>query len=166
MHITSQYLANKETTVVATSKVEALEAEASSLKKDLIAAMDAHNTSKEQIQALSKQRNSEKLLVKQRDNQFASTNQKMKATVAKAIHAFQLTDEYNAILFGWYFKGFELLRWYLIKHDLGTDLEDLDFEAIDKEIEVNEVAQAARATAATGEDPPEFEKDRNNAPPS
>jgi len=49
MHITSQYLANEEKAVVAISKVEALEAEASSLRKDLIAAMDANNTSKEKI---------------------------------------------------------------------------------------------------------------------
>ena len=34
---------------MAMSKVEALEAEASGLRKDLIAVMDAHNTSKEQI---------------------------------------------------------------------------------------------------------------------
>ena len=34
---------------MATSKMEVLEAKASGLRKDLIAAMDAHNTSKEQI---------------------------------------------------------------------------------------------------------------------
>ena len=45
---------------MATSKVEALEAKASGLRKDLIAAMDTHNTSKEQIQALTKQLNFEK----------------------------------------------------------------------------------------------------------
>ncbi|KAL0017640.1 hypothetical protein SO802_004709 [Lithocarpus litseifolius] len=45
MHITSQNLANEEKAVVATSKVEALEVEASGLRKDLIAAMDANNTS-------------------------------------------------------------------------------------------------------------------------
>ena len=95
MHITSQYLANEEKAVVATSKLEVLEVEAFGLRKDLIATMDANNTSKEKIQALSEQ--------------------KMKIVVAKAVHAFQLTDEYNAILFGWYFKGFELLRRYLIK---------------------------------------------------
>ena len=49
MHITSQYLANEEKAVVAMSKVEALEAEAFGLKRDLIATMDAHNTSKEHI---------------------------------------------------------------------------------------------------------------------
>ena len=66
----------------------------------------------------------------------------MKNAVTKAIHAFQLTEEYNAILFGWYFKGFELLRRYLIKHGPEMDLEDLDFKAIDKEIEADEAMQA------------------------
>ena len=89
----------------------------------------------------------------------------MKATIAKAVHAFQLTNEYNDILFGWYFKGFELLRRYLIKHDPRMDLEDLDFKVIDKEIEANEAAQAAQATAATSEDPPQSKKDRNTMLP-
>ena len=56
--------------------------------------------------------------MKQRYEQLAIANQKMKGTMAKAIHAFQLTEEYNAILFGSYFKGFELLRRYLVKHGL------------------------------------------------
>ena len=47
MHIISQYLANEEKAVMANSKVEMLEAEASGLRKDLIAAMDVNNTSKE-----------------------------------------------------------------------------------------------------------------------
>ena len=71
----------------------------------------------------------EKLLVKQRDEQLVAANQKVKSTMAKAVHAFQLTNEYNTILFGWYFKVFELLRRYLVKHGPKIDLEDLDFEA-------------------------------------
>ena len=126
--------------MVATSK---LEAEASGLKKDLIAAMDANNSSKEKIKTLSEQLSAEKLLVKQKDKQLTAASQKMKSAITKAVHAFQLTDEYNAILFGWYFKGFKLLRRYLVKHDPRVDLEDLDFEAIDKEIEVDEAAQAS-----------------------
>ena len=66
--------------------------------------------------------------------------------MAKAVHAFQTTEEYNAILFQWYFKGFELLRRYMIKHGPGTDLEELDFEVVDKEIEADEAAQAATST--------------------
>ena len=49
MHITFEYLMNEEKAVVATSKAKALEAEASGLRKDLIAAMDVNNTSKEKI---------------------------------------------------------------------------------------------------------------------
>ena len=64
----------------------------------------------------------------------------MKSAMAKAVHAFQLMEEYKAILFSWYFKGFELLRRYLVKHGPKTDLEDLDFEAINKEIEADEAA--------------------------
>ena len=90
----------------------------------------------------------------------------MKAIVAKAVLAFQSIDEYNTILFQWYFKGFELLRRYLIKHGLGTDLEELDFEAIDKEMEEDEVALATQAAASIGADPSQADKDEENAPPT
>ena len=86
----------------------------------------------------------------------------MKSIVAKVVHAFQLTKEYNVILFGWYFKGFKLLRRYLVKHGLETDLEDLDFETIGKEIEADEAVQVIQAIASTGEDPPVPEKGGNN----
>ena len=163
MHITSQYLANEEKVVVANSKVEALEVGASGLRRDPIAAINANNTSKEQIRVLTEQLDSEKLLVKQKDNLLASTGQRMKAIVVKAVHAFQATDEYNTILFQWYFKGFELLGRYLIKHGPRTDLEELDFEVVDKEVKADEAAQVAQAAASTGEDP-ETGKDDDNAP--
>ena len=70
MHITSQYLANEEKAMVATSKAEALEVKASRLRRDLIAMMDANNASKEKIKTLSKQLSVEKLLVKQKDKQL------------------------------------------------------------------------------------------------
>lgn len=66
------------------------------------------------------------------------------------MQAFQLTEEYNTILFfSWYLKGFELLRIHLMKNNLGVDLEKLDFEAVDKEIEANEAAEPV-ITAAKG----------------
>ena len=99
--------------------------------------MDDNNTSKEKIKALSKELNAVKLLVKQKDKQLVTANQKMKSTMAKAVHAFQLMDEYNTILFSRYYKGFELLRRYLVKHGPEIDLEDLNFEAIDKKIEAD-----------------------------
>ena len=48
-----------------------------------------------------------------------------------------------------------------MKHGLGTDLENLDFEAADKEIEVDEVAQAVQAS---GKDPFEADKGGDDAP--
>ena len=66
IHITSQFLMNEEKAVVATSKAEALEAEATGLTRDLITAMDVNSTSKEKIQALTKQMNAKRLLVKQK----------------------------------------------------------------------------------------------------
>ena len=149
MHITTQYLSNEEKAIMANSKVEALEDEASGLRKDLITAMDTLNTSKEHIKVLTEQLESERQSVKQKDELLATAAQRMKVAVAKAVTAFQTTEEYNTILFQWYFKGFEFLRRYLIKHDPGTDLEDLDFEAIDKEIEEDEVAQASAQTVAS-----------------
>ena len=88
MHITSQYLANEEKAVVATSKMEALEAKTWGLRKDLIATMDAHNTSKEQVKVLTEQLDAEKLLVKQKDELLALVGQRTKVAVAKAVLAF------------------------------------------------------------------------------
>ena len=61
------------------------------------------------------------------------------------MQAFQLTEEYNIVLFSWYFKGFELLRRYLTKHNPEVNLENLDFKEVDKEIKADEVAKATAA---------------------
>ena len=58
-------------------------------------------------------------------------NGKFKKIAARSIEAFQTTDEYNTVLFSWYFKGFELLRRYLVKHHSGVDLGKLDLEEVD-----------------------------------
>ena len=60
------------------------------------------------------------------------------------------------MLFSWYFKGFELLRRYFIKHPSRVDLENLDLEEVDKEMAANKAAQSS----ATETDAPE------NAPAS
>ena len=101
--------------------------------------------------------------MKQKDELLAAAAQKMKVAVAKAVTAFQTTEEYNTILFQWYFKGFELLRRYLIKHGPGVNLEDLDFKAVDKEIEEDEAAQAV---ASTGVEPSQANQDDDAASPA
>ena len=103
--------------------------------------------------------------MKQKDDLLASAAQQMKIAVAKAVIAFQTTEEYNTILFQWYFKGFELLKRYMIKHGPSMDLENLDFEADDKEIEEDEVAQVStQTTVSTGVEPSQANRDNDGAP--
>lgn len=91
----------------------------------------------------------EKVLLVQKDNHLQMANQKIASAGPSIVQGFQLTKEYNIILFSWYFKGFELLRRYFMKHNPEVDLENLDFEAVDKEIEANEAAEAT-ATVVKG----------------
>ena len=63
-----------------------------------------------------------------------TAKEKIKTIAAKSTEAFQLMEEYNTVLFSWYFKGFELLRWYLAKHPVEVDLKNLDLEKVDKEM--------------------------------
>ena len=51
-----------------------------------------------------------------------------------------------------------------MKHGPGTDLEDLDFEAIDKEIEADEVTQATQIFVAVDKEPLVPEKGGNDDP--
>ena len=51
-----------------------------------------------------------------------------------------------------------------MKHGLGADLEDLDFEAIDKEMEADEAAQAAQTTTAIDENLEEPDEGGIDAP--
>ena len=67
----------------------------------------------------------------------------MKTIAARSIEAFQQTEEYSTVLFSWYFKGFELLRRYLVKHPTGVDLPNLDLEVVDQEMAADEVAQSS-----------------------
>ena len=53
---------------------------------------------------------------------------------------FRLSTSIIPFYLGGTSKGFELLRRYLIRHGPGTDMEDLDFEAVNKEIEADEAA--------------------------
>ena len=54
------------------------------------------------------------------------------------------------MLFNWYYKGFEFLRWCLIKHPIRVDLDNLDPKEVDKEMAVNE---ASWSTALEGDAP-------------
>ena len=47
------------------------------------------------------------------------------------------------MLFSWYFKGFELLHRYLVKHPTGVDLLNLDLEVVNQEMAADEPAQSS-----------------------
>ena len=69
-----------------------------------------------------------------------AAREKIKTISMKSVEAFQMTEEYNTILFNWYFKGFKLLKQYLAKHPVGMDLENLDLEEVDKEMAVDKAS--------------------------
>ena len=99
IHISFEYLSQEEKAVVAGSKMEALEADVAKLKRDLIAAIDEANTAKEKAKALANELKVEKQLTVQKDEQLQAANQKVKSMAVKAVQAFQLTKEYNIVLF-------------------------------------------------------------------
>ena len=97
-HITTEYLTTEERVVMANSKVDALEAETSTLRKELIMTIDSGNRMKEQIKALTDNLKVERLLTEQKEEQLQVA--KREASVARndAMQAFQLIDKYNNVL--------------------------------------------------------------------
>ena len=87
----------------------------------------------------------------EKDEQLLGIKESLKTISARSVEAFQTTDEYNMVLLSWYFKGFELLKWYLIKHPSSMDLGKLDLEEVDPEM----VADEATHSSATKTDAPE-----------
>ena len=155
LHITSEYLASEAKVESARSHASSLEAENSKLRKELIATMDDANQAKEKLQTLTDELRVEQELAKEKDEQIAAARERAKGLAAMAVKGFQQTDEYNTILFNWYFKGLELLRRYFIKHPSGVDLEKLDLEEVDKEMVVDEAAQSSAAEIGALENAPE-----------
>ena len=139
----------------ARSHASSLEAKKSNLKKELIATMNDANLAKEKLRTLTDELRVERELTKEKDEQLATAKDRVKGLAAKAIEGFQQTDEYNTVLFNWYFKGFELLRRYFIKHPSGVDLEKLDLKEVDKEMAVDEAAQSSAAEIDAPENAPE-----------
>lgn len=109
IHITSKYFGHEANAVSTSSKVDTLEAESVKLRRDLIFAMDEANSTEERAKVLTNELKVEKQLTLEMDERLQAANQKVKTVVAKAIKAFQQTEEYNTMLFNWDYKGFELL---------------------------------------------------------
>ena len=86
-----------------TSNMEALEAETSTLKQNLIDSMGEATTLKKKVKALNDDLRAECQLTLEKDEQLLGAKESLKTIAAKSIKAFQTTDEYNMVLFSWYF---------------------------------------------------------------
>ena len=145
LHITSEYLASEAKFESARSHASSLEAKNSKLKKELIATMKDANLAKEKLRTLTDELRVERELTKEKDEQLAAARERAKRLTAKAVEGFQQTEEYNTVLFSWYFKEFELLRRYL---------EKLDQEEVDKEMAADEAAQSSAVETDAPENAP------------
>ena len=114
--------------------------------------MDEANVIKKKVKVLSDDLRVERQLTLEKDEQLLAAKQKIKTITVKSVEAFQLTEEYNTVLFSWYFKGFKLLRRYLAKHPIGVDFENLDLEEVDKEMAADKASQFAAPEGDTPRD--------------
>ena len=133
--------------------------------------MDEANTLKENNKTLSDNLRTERQLTLKKDDQLLAVKEKLKTIATRSIKAFQQTDEYNTVLFSWYFKGFELLRKYLVKHPTRVDLQNLDLEKVDQEIAIDEAAQSSAPEGdapekAPADDAPVDDASTDDAPAS
>ena len=116
LHITSECLTQEAKVASLASRMEALEKENSTLKKNLIESMDEATALKENVKASNADLRVECQLNLEKDDQLQVAKEKFKTIAARSVEAFQQIEEYSTVLFSWYFKAFELLRRYLIKH--------------------------------------------------
>ena len=153
---------------MATSKVESMEVECSQLKKDLIFVMNGRNEANQKIKEFTKALRGQKALVIQKDEDFHDALLKTDEKRDKIVQKFKQSEEFSDLQFMQYFKGFELLRqWTMKHHSLAIDFSSLDFEKIDTEVledkakELEEAKSGAVEKAIEGKDANE-----STAPPS
>ena len=147
--LTTNYLGIEEKVGVVNSKLESVEVESSKLRKDLIEAMDEVNRAKEKIKELNEALKVEKMLVVQKDEEVQAALLRTSAEQEKVVDQFMKSKHFFDLQFIQYFKGFELLRrWTMKHHSLVVDFSNLNFEKIDTEILVYEVQELEETDAA------------------
>ena len=80
--------------------------ENSTLKKNLIDSMNKATSLKEKVKTLSDDLKAKRQLTLEKDEQLLNAKEKLKTIAARSVEAFQTTNEYNTVLFNWYFQGF------------------------------------------------------------
>nr|POE50108.1 hypothetical protein CFP56_73615 [Quercus suber] len=146
LHIMTDYLSAEEKIVMASSKAESVEVECSQLKKDLIVAMNERNEANQKVKELTKSLCVEKAFVIQKDEEIQDALLKTDEERENVIQKFKLSEEFLDLQFLQYFKGFELLRRWTIKHhSSAVDFSSLDFEKIDTEVLEDEAKELEEA---------------------
>nr|POE57833.1 hypothetical protein CFP56_76368 [Quercus suber]POE62721.1 hypothetical protein CFP56_26481 [Quercus suber] len=135
LRIMMDYLSAEEKIVMSSSKAKSVEAECSKLKKDLIAAMNERNEANQKVKELTQSLRVEKALVIQKDKEIQAALLKTDEERENVIKKFKQSEEFSDLQFLQYFKGFELLhRWTMKHHSSAVDFSSLDFEKIDTEV--------------------------------
>ena len=154
--LTTNYLGIEEKVGVVNSKLESVEVESSKLRKDLIEAMDEVNRAKEKIKELNEALKVEKMLVVQKDEEVQAALLRTSAEQEKVVDQFMKSEHFFDLKFIQYFKGFELLRrWMMKHHSLVVDFSNLNFEKIDTKIltdKAKELEETDTAAAIGGVD--------------
>ena len=108
-------------------------------------AMDQTVKSQEMENELKKALKVENKLVAQKDDGLQITLLWIVEARDGVIAQFQESEHYSNLLFTQYFKGFELLRRWMLKHQgEAIDLSTLDFEAVDIKMIANEAKEKER----------------------
>ena len=128
--------------MVANSKLEFVEAKSLKLRKDMIVAMDETNKVNEKIRELIEALHVEKALVVQKDKEIQVALLRTDVEKDKVVQKVMQSEQFSDLQFIQYFKGFELLRrWTMKHHSLVVDFSYLDFEKIDTEILADEAKE-------------------------
>ena len=134
---------------MANSKVDYVEAKSSRLRKDLIEAMDQSTKAKEKVIELKEALKVEKKLVIKKDEEVQATLLRMDEEREKVISKFLASNRFSDMQFEQYFKGFELLRRWMMKHHSHVaNFANMDFEAIDIKILADEANEKEGETIA------------------
>nr|POF00731.1 hypothetical protein CFP56_74179 [Quercus suber] len=137
---------------MASSKAESVEVERSQLKKDLIPVMNERNEANQKVKELTESLSVEKALVIQKDKEIQAALLKTDEERENVIQKFKQSEEFSDLQFLQYFKVFELLCcWTMKHHSWAVDFSNLDFEKIDTEVLQDEAKELEEAESRVPE---------------
>ena len=127
-----------------------MKAKSSRLRKDLIEAMDEATKAKGKVKEHNEVLKVEKLLVAQKDDEIQAALLHTDEEREKVIDQFLKSKCFVDLQFIQYYKGFELLRKWMVKHhSQAMDISNLDFEAINTDVLADKAKEQEEATTTT-----------------